>query len=138
MKKLLLALPLIFTAQQALAINDQDKENYKKNYTSQLKPLVVQKLSADRPEMSARAIDDEANAYVTKMASCQLDALLQFPEDYSEKAIMPVAQGADIAQTTHDLNQQMLQDIEAGKLAKDKAATMIQTAQESAQICMNS
>ncbi|WP_417550612.1 hypothetical protein [Methylophaga sp.] len=138
MKKLLLALPFIFAAQQALAIDDQDKENYKKNYTSQLKPLVVQKLSADRPEMSARAIDDEANAYVTKMATCQLDALLQFPEEYSEKAIMPVGKGADIAQTTHDLNQQMLQDIEAGKLSKDKAATMIQTAQESAQICMNS
>ncbi|MDX1750771.1 MAG: hypothetical protein R3271_10655 [Methylophaga sp.] len=88
--------------------------------------------------MSARAIDDEANAYVTKMASCQLDALLQFSEEYSEKAIMPVAQGADIAQTTHDLNQQMLQDIEAGNLSKDKAAMMIQVAQESAQICMNS
>lgn len=117
MKKLLLALPFIFAAQQALAIDDQDKENYKTNYTKQLKPLVVQKLSADRPEMSARAIDDEANAYVTKMASCQLDALLQFSEEYSEKAIMPVAQGADIAQTTHDLNQQMLQDIEAGNLS---------------------
>jgi hypothetical protein len=32
----------------------------------------------------------------------------------------------------------MLQDIEAGNLSKDKAAMMIQIAQESAQICMNS
>ena len=56
MKKLLLALPFIFAAQHAVAIDDQDKENYKNNYTTQLKPLVVQQLSADRPEMTAGAV----------------------------------------------------------------------------------
>jgi hypothetical protein len=138
MKKLLLALPLIFAAQHAVAIDDQDKENYKNNYTTQLKPLVVQQLSADRPEMTAGAVDAEATAYVTKMAECQFVALSQFPENYRDKAIMPVAEGADIAQTTYALNQELLQDIETGKLSKDRATMMITNAQESVQMCMNS
>ncbi|AFI83639.1 hypothetical protein [Methylophaga nitratireducenticrescens] len=138
MKKILLALPFVFAMQQALAINDQDEENYKTNYITQLKPLVVQKLSADRPEMTARAVDAEASAYVTKMAGCQLQGLSQFPETYREKAIKPVAQGADIAQTTHDLNTEMLKDIESGKLSKEQATIMVQNAQETVQICLNS
>lgn len=138
MKKLLLVLPFIFATQLAVAINDQDKEKYKTNYTSQLKPLVVQQLSADRPEMTAGAVDAEANAYVSKMADCQLQALSQFPENYRDKAILPVAEGADIAQTTYELNQEILQDIETGKMSKDKATMMITNAQESVQMCMNS
>jgi hypothetical protein len=138
MKKLLLALPILFSAQLALAVDSQDEENYKQNYTQQLKPLVVQKLSADRPDMTARAIEAEANAYVTKMATCQLKGLSNFPEQYREKAIMPVAQGGDIMETTQALNKQMMQDIEAGTLSKDQAEVMIGNAQETVQMCLNS
>ncbi len=138
MKKLLLVLPFIFSTQLALAIDEQDEENYTSHYITQLKPMVVQKLSADRPEMTAAAVNMEATAYVTKMAGCQFQALNQFPAVYSEKAILPVAQGADVAQTTQDLNNQILQDIEAGKLSKDQAKTIITNAQETIQMCMNS
>ncbi|HAO26270.1 MULTISPECIES: hypothetical protein [unclassified Methylophaga] len=138
MKKLLLALPFIFAAQLALAIDEQDEKNYTTNYTTQLKPMVVQQLNAARPEMTATAVESEANAYVMRMASCQLNALKDFPEVYRDKAILPVAGGADLAQTTQNLNQTILQDIEADKLTKDQATRMIVTAQESVQICMNS
>ncbi|MDO8826309.1 hypothetical protein [Methylophaga sp.] len=138
MKKLLLALPFIFAAQLALAIDEQDEKNYTTNYTNQLKPMVVQQLSAARPEMTAAAVESEANAYVSRMAGCQLSALKEFPEVYRDKAILPVVEGADIAQTTQALNQEILQDIEAGKLTKDQATRMVVTAQESVQMCMNS
>lgn len=138
MKKLLVMLPLIISAPLAMAIDKQDEENYKLNYSKQLHPLVIQKLSADRPEMTAPALKAEANAYVTKMAECQLKGLADFPEEYREKAIMPVAQGANVAETTNALNQQMLADIEAGKLSKDQAMMMIGNAQEAVQMCLNS
>ncbi len=138
MKKLLVMLPLIISAPLAMAIDKQDEENYKLNYSKQLHPLVIEKLSADRPEMTAPALKAEANAYVTKMAECQLKGLADFPEEYREKAIMPVAQGANVAETTNALNQQMLADIEAGKLSKDQAMMMIGNAQEAVQMCLNS
>lgn len=138
MKKLLLLLPFLVIGLPALAVDIQDEENYKKHYTEQLKPLVMKKLSLDRPDMSAKAIKAEANAYVTKMAGCQLEGIKHFPEQYREKAILPVAQGEDIATTTQALNQTMMQDIEAGKMSKDEAMTMIQNAQETVQICVNS
>lgn len=138
MKKLFLLLPFVFAGQQALAIDNQDFENYKQHYSEQLKPLVVKKLSTDRPDMSAKAIKAEANAYVAKMAGCQLEGMGQFPEHYQEKAILPVAQGQDVAATTQALNKQLKQDIEAGKISKDEVMTMIQTAQETVQICLNS
>jgi hypothetical protein len=138
MKKLLLALPFIFTMQLALAISMEDERNYTTNYTTQLKPLVMEQLNAAKPEMSAAAVESEVDAYVTKMAGCQLNALRDFPEVYRDKAILPVAQGADISQTTQELNQELLQDIEAGKLTKEQAERMILTAQDSVQKCMNS
>ena len=138
MKKLLLVLPLLFTTPLVLAIDSQDEDNYKQNYTKQLHPLVIEKLSADRPEMTAQALKAEADAYVTKMAECQLKGLADFPEEYREQAIMPVAKGEDIAETTNALNQQMLADIEAGKLSKDQAEMMIGNAQETVQMCLNS
>lgn len=138
MKKLLLTLPFIFTAQLVLAIDAQDEKNYTTNYTTQLKPLVMEQLNATKPEMSAAAVESEVDAYVTKIAGCQLNALRDFPEVYRDKAILPVAQGADINQTTQDLNQEILQDIEAGKLTKEQAERMILTAQDSIQKCMNS
>lgn len=138
MKKLLVMLPFILSAPLALAIDSQDEENYKQNYSEQLKPIVIKKLSADRPEMTAPALRAETNAYVTKMAECQLKGLADFPEEYREQAILPVAEGADIAETTQALNQQMMADIEAGKLNKDQAMTMIGNAQETVQMCLNS
>lgn len=138
MKKLLVMLPLIISAPLAMAIDKQDEENYKLNYSKQLHPLVIQKLSADRPEMTAPALKAEANAYVSKMAECQLKGLADFPEEYREKAIMPVAQGANIAETTDALNQQMLADIEAGKMSKEQAEILIGNAQETVQMCLNS
>lgn len=138
MKKLLVMLPLIVNAPLAMAIDKQDEENYKLNYSKQLHPLVIEKLSTDRPEMTAQALKAEANAYVTKMAECQLKGLADFPEEYREKAIMPVAQGADILETTNALNQQMLADIEAGKMSKDQAEILIGNAQETVQMCLNS
>ena len=138
MKKLLVMLPLIISAPLAMAIDKQDEENYKLNYSKQLHPLVIEKLSADRPEMTAPALKAEANAYVTKMAECQLKGLADFPEEYREKAIMPVAQGANVAETTNALNQQMLADIEAGKMSKDQAEMLIGNAQETVQMCLNS
>ncbi len=138
MKKLLVMLPLLVSAPLAMAIDKQDEENYKLNYSKQLHPLVIEKLSADRPEMTAQALKAEANAYVTKMAECQLKGLADFPEEYREKAIMPVAQGADIIETTNALNQQMLADIEAGKMSKEQAQMLIGNAQETVQMCLNS
>lgn len=138
MKKLLWLLPFLIVGQQAMALSSQDHENYKKAYAAQLKPLVVKKLSSDRPDMSAKAIRAEADAYVAKMAGCQLEGMSQFPEEYQEKAILPVAQGQDVAATTQALNTTLKQDIEAGKVTKDEVLTMIQTAQETVQICLNS
>ncbi|HET8806799.1 MAG TPA: hypothetical protein VFM76_00305 [Methylophaga sp.] len=138
MKKLLLILPFILSAPLAMAIDSKDEENYKLNYTKQLHPLVIQKLSADRPEMTAPALKAEADAYVSKMAECQLKGLAGFPEEYREKAIMPVAEGGNVAETTRALNQHMMADIEAGKLSRDEAKMMIGNAQESVQMCLNS
>lgn len=138
MKKLLLILPLLVAAQQAYAIDVQTRENYKRHYSEQVMPLVIKKLSTDHPEMSAQAIRTEASAYVEKMATCQLEGISNFPEQYQEKAVLPVAEGADIAATTQALNSQLKQDIEDGIIAKDKVMTMIQMAQESVQICLNS
>lgn len=138
MKKLLLLLPFVFTAQQALAMDAQVEENYKKNYSEQMKPLVVKKLSSDRPDMTAKAIRSEADAYVTKMAECQIKGLSNLPNEYRDQAIVPVAEGGDVANTTRALNQKLKEDIDAGLVTKDDVMVMIQTAQESVQICMNS
>ncbi|MTI63387.1 hypothetical protein [Methylophaga sp.] len=138
MKKLLLLLPLIFAAQQALAIDAETQENYKKHYSEQMKPLVMKKLSSDRPDMTAKAIRAEADAYVAKMAECQIKGLSNLPAEYRDKAIMLVADGGDVANTTRALNQKLKEDIDAGLVKKDDVMVMIQTAQESVQICMNS
>ncbi len=138
MKKLLLLLPFVFAAQQTLAMDAQVEENYKKHYSEQMKPLVVKKLSSDRPDMTAKAIRSEANAYVAKMAECQIEGLSNLPKEYRDKAIMPVAEGGDVANTTRALNQKLKEDIDAGLVTKDDVMVMIQTAQESVQICMNS
>jgi hypothetical protein len=138
MKKLLLLLPFIFTAQQALAIDAETQENYKKHYSEQMKPLVMKKLSNDRPDMTAKAIRAEADAYVAKMAECQIQGLDHLPDDYRDQAIVPVAQGGDVADTTRALNQKLKEDIDAGLVTKDDVSVMIQTAQETVQICLNS
>lgn len=138
MKNLLLLLPFVFAATQALAMNAQDEENYKKHYSEQMKPLVVKKLSSDRPDMTAKAIRSEADAYVAKMAECQIRGLSNLPAEYRDQAIMPVAEGGDVANTTRALNQKLKEDIDAGLVSKDDVSVMIQTAQESVQICMNS
>lgn len=137
MKKLFLLIPFLF-AGPAIALDMEAQENYKQNYGEQLKPLVMKKLSSDRPDMSAQAIKSEANAYVAKMATCQLEGMSHFPENYQEMAVLPVAQGEDVSTTTQALNQQLKQDVEAGKVSKDKVMNMIQMAQQSVQICMNS
>ncbi len=138
MKKLLLLLPFVFVAQQALAMDTQVEENYKKHYSEQMKPLVVKKLSSDRPDMTAKAIRSEADAYVAKMAECQIQGLGNLPKEYRDQAIVPVAEGGDVANTTRALNQKLKEDIDAGLVTKDDVMVMIQTAQESVQICMNS
>lgn len=138
MKKLLLLLPFVFTAQQALAIDAETQENYKKHYSEQMKPLVMKKLSNDRPDMTAKAIRAEADAYVAKMAECQIQGLDHLPDDYRDQAIVPVAQGGDVADTTRALNQKLKEDIDAGLVTKDDVSVMIQTAQETVQICLNS
>ncbi|MCX4190567.1 hypothetical protein [Methylophaga sp. OBS3] len=137
MKKLLMTLPLVLMTSTVMAISAEDEKNYTQNYQAQLKPLVVKQLSADRPEMTAAAVEMEANAYVAKMASCQLKGLKLFPENYQEKAILPVAQGADLSATTQALNAEMIKDIEAGTISKDAATLLIQNAQETVQICLN-
>ena len=138
MKKLLLLLPFIFTAQQALAIDAETQENYKKHYSEQMKPLVMKKLSNDRPDMTAKAIRAEADAYVAKMAECQIQGLDHLPDEYRDQAIVPVAQGGDVANTTRALNQKLKEDIDAGLVTKDDVSVMIQSAQETVQICLNS
>ena len=138
MKNLLLILPFVFAAQQALAMDAQVEENYKKHYSEQMKPLVVKKLSSDRPDMTAKAIRSEADAYVAKMAECQIKGLGNLPKEYRDQAIVPVAEGGDVANTTRALNQKLKEDIDAGLVSKDDVMVMIQTAQESVQICMNS
>lgn len=138
MKKLLIILPLLIAVQQAHAIDVQTRENYKQHYSEQMTPLVIKKLSTDRPDMSAQAIRREASVYVEKMATCQLEGMSHFPEQYQEKAILPVADGADLATTTQALNTQLKQDIDNGTISKDDVMMMIQMAQESVQICLNS
>lgn len=138
MKKLLLLLPFLFAGQQALAINAEDETNYKQHYAEQVKPLVVKKLSAERPEMTAKAVKTEADFYVYKMAGCQLEGLSNLPETYRDKAILPVANGEDVETTTRALNTQIKQDVEAGKISKDKAVSMLQNAQQAVQMCLNS
>ncbi len=138
MKKYLVLIPLLFLAQHAFAIDVQDEEAYKKNYSEQLRPMVIKKLGMDRPDMSAAAIKREADAYVTKMAGCQLEGLGLFPEKYREKAIMPVAKGGDIAKATQAMNEALKKDIDDGKITKDEIMTIIQSAQQTVQICANS
>lgn len=138
MKHLFFLLPFIFASQHALAIDAQDEENYKKQYSAQVKPLVLKKLSADHPEMPAKAIQSEADFYVSKMAGCQLEGLSNLPEAYQEKAILPVAAGEAIEATTHALNAQIREDVETGNLSKDKASSMLQNAQQAVQVCLNS
>ncbi|HEC74038.1 MAG TPA: hypothetical protein ENI26_06645 [Methylophaga aminisulfidivorans] len=138
MKKRLLMLSLLLVGQQAIALDSQDQQNYVKHYSEQMLPLVLKKLSSDRPEMTAKALRSEAENYVKKMANCQLEGLGLFPENYREKAILPVAQGQDIMATTQALNSLMKKDIEEGRLSKDKAAAWIQGAQQTVQICVNS
>ena len=137
MKKLMMIVPFVIIAQQAIAIDTQTLENYKAEYAKQLQPLVMKKLSSDRPDLTAKAIRAEADAYVAKMAKCQLEGMKQFPEQYQEKAILPVAEGQDVAITTQALNTTLKQDIDAGKISKDNVMTMIQNAQETVQICLN-
>lgn len=137
MKNVLLLLPCLLLAQQAVAIEAQDQENYKLEYTKQLKPLVMKQLSSQRPDMSGKAVQAEADAYVVKMAGCQLEGLSNFPEQYRELAILPVAGGAAVDATTQALNAQLKQDIEAGKISEAAVTNMIQNAQQSVQMCMN-
>ncbi|EEF79395.1 hypothetical protein [Methylophaga thiooxydans] len=138
MKKLLLLLPFIFAGQQALALSAEDETNYKQHYAEQVKPLVVKKLSAERPEMTAQAVKAEADFFVLKMAGCQLEGLSNLPDTYRDKAILPVANGEDVEATTRALNTQIKQDVDSGKLNKDKAMTMLQGAQQAVQVCLNS
>lgn len=137
MKNVLLLLPCLFFTQQAVAIEAEAQENYKLEYAKQLKPLVMKKLSSQRPDMSSKAIKAESDAYVVKMAGCQLEGLSHFPEEYREMAILPVAGGAAVDKTTLALNAKIKQDIEAGKIAKDVINNMIQNAQQSVQMCLN-
>lgn len=138
MKKALFLLPLLLVGQQVFAVDSQDEQNYRQHYAEQVEPLVIKKLSADRPDMSADAIKREASAYVDKMAGCQLQGLSNFPDNYRETAIMPVANGEDVGSATQALNKQLKQDIKDGKISEDKVRTMIQTAQETVQVCVNS
>jgi hypothetical protein len=137
MKKLFLLIPFFF-AGPAMALDAEVEENYKQNYSEQVKPLVMKKLSSDRPDMTAKAIKAETNAYVAKMASCQLKGMSHFPENYQEMAVVPVAEGEDVSTTTQALNQQLKQDVEAGKISKDEVMNLIQVAQQNVQACMNS
>lgn len=137
MKKLLLLLPCLFITQQSLAIEPEDEENYKQEYAKQLKPLVMKKLSTDRPDMTGKALRAESEAYVVKMAGCQLEGLSHFPEAYREQAIMPVAGGAAVDVTTQALNAKIKKDIDDGKISKDAVNNMIQNAQQSVQMCLN-
>ena len=138
MKKLLLLLPFVLTAQTAFAIDKQDEKNYKSNYIEQMKPLVVQKMSTENAEMSPQDINTQANAYVVKMADCQLTAIKDYPDKYREKAIMPVAKGGDLIAANRELEQTIKADIEAGEITKDEVMTMAQKAQEKAQVCATS
>jgi len=137
MKKVLLLLPCLFLAQQALAVEIQDQENYKLEYAKQLKPQVMKQLSSQRPDMSSKAIQVESEAYVNKMAGCQLEGLSNFPDNYRDMAILPVAGGAAVDKTTQALNTQIKQDIDAGKISKEAVTNMIQNAQQSVQMCLN-
>lgn len=137
MKNVLLLLPCLFFTQQAVAVEAQDLDNYKLEYAKQLKPLVMKKLSSQRPDMSSKAIKAESEAYVVKMAGCQLEGLSHFPEEYREMAILPVAGGAAVDKTTMAVNEKIKQDIEAGKVEKDAINNMIQNAQQSVQLCIN-
>lgn len=137
MKKALLLLPCLLLSQQVLAIDTQDEENYKQQYAKQLKPMVMKKLSSDRPDMSGKALKIESEAYVTKMAGCQLEGLSYFPDEYREMAILPVAGGAAVDATTQALNVKIKQDVETGKISKAAVTNMIQNAQQSVQMCLN-
>lgn len=135
MKKLLLLLPFIFAGQQALALDSQDEENYKQHYVEQMKPLVVKQIASNAPELSADELKNEANIYANKMAECQLESMAHFPEEYREKAILPVAQGEDLRDTNQALDEEIKHDIETGKVSQEEIITMAQTAQEKVQMC---
>lgn len=138
MKKLLLLVPFIIAAQQAVAVDLEAQNNYKKHYIEQIKPLVIKKLAHDKPDLQGTTIKREADAYAAKMAECQLEGLSLFPKAYQDKAILPVANGESVAATTVSLNELLKQDIDAGKLNKDEVSAMIQNAQQTVQICINS
>ena len=48
------------------------------------------------------------------------------------------AKGGDVAQATQALNEELKKDIDAGKISKDEGMTIIQSAQQTVQICANS
>jgi hypothetical protein len=138
MKKMLLALPILMVAPHVTAVDMQTKNDYIQNYMEQVRPQVMKKLSMDRPGYSADALKLEADGFAARLAECQLRGLANFPQEYQKLAIDPVAGGADVGMTTQKLNQTLMQDIDAGKISKNDAMTMIQLAQEEVQICMNS
>jgi hypothetical protein len=121
-----------------LAVSIKDQETYKLNYSEQIKPVIMQKLGLERPDLSPSAIKNEAQAFADKMATCQLEGLSHFSEPYLSLAITPIVNGEQIDTTTLAVNQQLKADIDAGKIEKDKVMTMIQIAQESVQMCINS
>lgn len=127
----LLALnPVQVTAGEAL------DNAYLENYISQVTPAVKNIFLQREPDLEDSAADAKANLQASKMASCQLKTIKNYPAKYRVPSLQPVAQGEDIRKVTQNVNSLMKSDVGNGSLSLAELNVMIKTATSTYETCL--
>ncbi len=119
------------------AYAESNIEKYKQNYAEQLIPLLKERMGTELVMETEADAHEHVSTLANRMATCQLIAIKSYPQKYQDTSIDPVANGADIRETTNDVNTMIKTGIKNGELSEQEFKTMTEAAIEKYKVCLS-
>lgn len=119
------------------AYAESNIEKYKQNYAKQLIPLLKERMGTELDMQSEADAHEHVSTLASRMASCQLVAIENYPQNYQDASIIPVANGVDLKKANDDLNQIIQTDIQNGNITDQELKTITEAAIEKYKVCLS-
>lgn len=117
--------------------NETNIEKYKHNYAQQLIPILKERMGMELEIQSEEDAHEHVSTLADRMASCQLNAISDYPQKYQDASIIPVANGVDLKTANNDLNQMIQTDIKNGDITDEELKTITGAAIEKYKVCLS-
>jgi hypothetical protein len=121
------------------SFSEEDIEsNYRKNYIEKMTPIMMEKMIDAMPEESLEQIEKQTNMLVTKMAGCQYESVENYPKEYWNNAIIPIAIGEDMTESLEKFESFLSKQVERGNISQEEIVILLETTKAKLEKCIKS